>query len=99
MCNLLPAKTAGPILWKRPKVAHRSCFMPTKFYLTNCRRNHEENVTGLEFAGDTNKEAQVQQKQQQDVFAHSATFVEGEHVMVYMPAKSGKEYKFGKAKP
>ena len=61
--------------------------MPTtKLGLTNCRRNHEENVTALEFAGDAIKKAQVQQKQQQDAFAHSATLVEGERVIVYIHA-------------
>ena len=72
MCNLLPAKTAGPTLRKRPEIAHRNYFMPTtKLGLTNCRRNHEENVTALEFTGDAIKKAQVQLKQQQDAFAHS----------------------------
>ena len=73
--------------------------LTTQFGLTNCRRNHKENVTGLKFAGDAIKKAQVQQKQQQDAFAHSATLVEGERVIVYMPANSGMAYKFGKAIP
>ena len=73
MCNLLPAKTAGPILQKRPEVAHWNYFMPTtKLGLTNCCRNHKDNVTALEFTGDAIKKAQVQKKQQQDAFAHSA---------------------------
>ena len=73
--------------------------LTTQFGLTNCRRNHKENVTGLKFAGDAIKKAQVQQKQKQDAFAHSATLVEGERVIVYMPANSGMAYKFGKAIP
>ena len=73
--------------------------LTTQFGLTNCRRNHKKNVTGLKFAGDAIKKAQVQQKQQQDAFAHSASLVEGERVIVYMPANSGMAYKFGKAIP
>ena len=48
-------------------------------------------------AGDTIKKAQVQQKQQHDVCARSATFVEGECVFVYMPAaQSGAAYKLAR---
>ena len=52
-------------------------------------------VWGL--AGDAIKKAQVQQKWQHDACAHSAMFVEGEHVFVYMPAaKSGTAYKLAR---
>lgn len=72
-------------------------FYATKFSHTNwrwwlCRRYHKENVICLEFARDGIKKTQVQQKQQ-DVCAHSATYVEGERVFAHM---SGTAYKLAR---